>query len=125
MSASIANAIQQSNNRNTSDDVGYAWFLANSTELYRIFASDDLLRSLEYIELQHDLPEGTATRFKDLYDHACSISEHDEALYATTWDEYHSILDSDLNLATIARAYGRFHRIPLHHRMGATGTLIF
>ena len=103
MSALIASAIQQSTT-NPSDDAGYAWFIANSTELFEIFASDDLLRSLEYLEIQLNLPEGTANRFKALYDEACSVSEHEEVLYATTWDAYHESLDNDHNLATIARA---------------------
>jgi hypothetical protein len=124
MSAPIARAIQQSNT-NPSDDPGYAWFLANSTELYGIFASDDLLRSLEYLEIQHNLREGTAKRFKALYEDASTVSEHEEILYATTWDAYHEALDNDPHLAMIARAYGQSHRIPLHHRMDATGTLIF
>jgi hypothetical protein len=42
MSASNASAIQQSHIQPTGDP-GYAWFLANSTELYGIFASDELL----------------------------------------------------------------------------------
>jgi hypothetical protein len=124
MSASIPNPIQQSNT-NASDDAGYSWFVANSTELYGIFASDNLLRSLENLELQLNLPEGTAKRFKALYDHACNVSEHEEVLYAITWDAYHEALDSDPNLAAIANAYAQSHPIPLHRRMDATGTLIF
>lgn len=124
MSASFPSATQQSNT-NPFDDAGHAWFIANSTELYGIFASDDLLRSLENLELQHNLPEGTARRFKALYDHASTVSEHEEVLYATTWDAYHETLDNDPKLATIARAYAQSHRIPFHHRMDATGTLIF
>jgi hypothetical protein len=124
MSASIANAIQQSNT-NASHDAGYSWFVANSTELYGIFASDNLLRSLGNLEFQLNLPEGTAKRFKALYDHACSVSEHEEALYAITWDAYHEALDTDHNLATIANVYAQSHPIPLHRRMDATGTLIF
>ena len=124
MSASIAKSIQQSNT-NASDNAGYSWFVANSTELYGIFASDDLLRSLENLELQLNLPEGTAKRFKALYEHACCVSEHEEVLYATTWDAYHEALDSDHDLATIADAYAQSHHIPLHRRMDATGTLIF
>jgi hypothetical protein len=119
MSASIANTT------NTSDNPSYSWFVANSTELYGIFASDDLLRSLENLELQLNLSEGTAKRFKILYDHASNISEHEEVLYSTTWDAYHEALDSDHDLATIANAYAQSHPIPLHHRMDATGTLIF
>jgi hypothetical protein len=97
--ALTASAIQQSTT-NPSEDAGYAWFIANSTELFQMFASDDLLRSLEYLEIQLNLPEGTANRFKALYDEACSVSEHEEVLYATTWDAYHESLDNDHNLAT-------------------------
>ena len=124
MSATIASATQQIKT-NPSDDRGYAWFLANSTELFDIFASDDLLRSLENLELQHNLRKGTARRFKALYEHASSVSEHEEVLYATTWDAYHETLDNDPNLATIAREYAQSHPIPFHRRMDATGTLIF
>ena len=124
MSASIANPIQQSNT-NPSDNAGHSWFVANSTELYAIFASIDLLRSLENLELQLNLPEGTAKRFKTLYDDASNVSEHEEVLYAITWDAYHEALDSDHDLATIANAYAQTHPLPLHHRMDATGTLIF
>ena len=45
--------------------------------------------------------------------------------YATTWDAYHEALDSDQNLATIARAYAQAHPSSLHHRIDATGTFIF
>lgn len=124
MSASIASTIQHSNT-NRSDDAGYAWFLANSTELYGIFASDELLRSLEHLELQHNLPLGTARRFKALYDNASSVSEHEEVRYATTWDAYHEALDSDRNLAVMANAYAQSYRLPLHSRIDATGTVIF
>ena len=124
MSASNASAIQQSHIHPT-DDPGYAWFLANSTELYGIFASDELLRSLENLELQHNLPPGTARRFKALYDNASRVSEHEELLYATTWDAYHEALDSDCNLAVIANAYAQSYPLPLHRRIDATGTVIF
>ena len=109
----------------SSDNAGHSWFVANSTELYAIFASIDLLRSLENLELQLNLPEGTAKRFKTLYDDASNVSEHEEALYAITWDAYHEALDTDHNLATIANVYAQSHPIPLHRRMDATGTLIF
>lgn len=124
MSASIASAIYQSN-INQSDDPGYAWFLANSTELYGIFASDELLRSLEHLELHHNLPTGTARRFKALYDNASCVPEHEEVRYATTWDAYHEALDSDRNLAVIANAYAQSYPLPLHRRIDATGTVIF
>lgn len=124
MSASFKSATEQAT-INPSDDVGHTWFIANSTEIYGIFASDEVLRSLEYVELQHNLPEGTARRFKALYDQASTVSEHEEVLYATMWDAYHETLDNDPNLATVARAYAQSHQIPFHHRVDATGTLIF
>lgn len=124
MSATVASTTQQINT-NQSDDRGYAWFLANSTELFDIFASDDLLRSLENLELEHNLPSGTARRFKALYDNASTVSEHEEVRYATTWDAYHEALDSDRNLAAIAQAYADSNSLPLHRRIDATGTLIF
>jgi len=123
MSASNASAIQQSHI--PTDDPGYAWFLANSTELYGIFASDELLRSLENLELQHNLPKGTARRFKALYDNASCVPEHEEVRYAATWDAYHDALDSDRNLAIIANAYAQSYPLPLHRRIDATGTVIF
>ena len=124
MSASIASAIEQSN-ITPSDDPGYAWFVANSTELYGIFASDELLRSLIHLELQHHLPPGTAQRFKALYDNASTVPEHEEVRYVTTWDAYHEALDSDHNLAVIANAYAQTYPLPLHRRIDATGTVIF
>lgn len=124
MSASIASAIEHSHIQPT-DDPGYAWFLANSTELYGIFASDELLRSLEHLALQLNLPSGTARRFKALYDNASRVSEQEEVLYATTWDAYHEALDSDRNLAVIANAYAQSYPLPLHRRIDATGTVIF
>lgn len=102
-------------------DAGYAWFLANKTELFDIIR----LHDLELLELQLNLPEGTALRYKALYDSASSVSEYDEILYTTTWDAYHEALDQDQNLATIARAYSDSHPLPLHEIIGATGTLNF
>ena len=124
MSASVTSAIEQSH-RNNSDDPGYAWFVANSTELYGIFASDELLRALIQLELQHNLPPGTAQRFKALYDNASNVPEHEEVRYATTWDAYHEALDSDHNLAVIANAYAHSYPLPLHRRIDASGTVIF
>ena len=124
MSATIATTTQQ-RNTNQSDDQGYAWFVANSTELFDIFASDDLLRSLENLELEHNLPSGTARRFKALYDNASTVSEHEEIRYVTAWDAYHEALDSDRDLAAIAHAYANSNSLPLHRRIDATGTLIF
>lgn len=120
MTASRITPTQQSTT-NPSDDAGYAWFLENRTELFEIFR----LHDLELLELQHNLPEGTALRFKALYDEASSVSEYDEILYATTWDAYHKALDEDQNLAIIANAYSQSYPLPLHQRIDATGTLIF
>ena len=124
MSATIATTTQQINT-NQSDDRGYRWFVANSTELFDIFASDDLLRSLENLELEHNLPSGTARRFKALYDNTTTVSEHEEIRYVTAWDAYHEALDSDRDLAAIAHAYANSNSLPLHRRIDATGTLIF
>jgi hypothetical protein len=123
MSASVAIVTKRSNPK--SSDAGYKWFLENRNELLEITASDDLLHSLQNLERQHNLPEGTAERFKALYDHASTVSEFEEVRYAITWDAYHEALDSDQNLATIARAYGQAHLSSLHHRIDATGTFIF
>ena len=102
-------------------DAGYAWFLANKTELFDIIR----LHNLELLELQLNLPEGTALRYKALYDSASSVSEYDEILFATTWDAYHEALDQDQNLAIIARAYSESHPLPLHELIDAMGTLTF
>jgi hypothetical protein len=102
-------------------DAGYAWFLENRTELFDFIR----LHDLELLELQLNLPEGTALRFKALYDTAASVSEYDEILYATTWDAYHEALDEDHNLSIIASAYSQSHPLPLHEMIDATGTLTF
>lgn len=102
-------------------DPGYAWFLENRTELFDLIR----LHDLELLELQLNLPEGTALRFKALYDNASAVPEYDEILYATTWDAYHEALDQDRNLAIIARAYSESHPLPLHEMIDATGTLTF
>jgi len=120
MSASRTPATQQSHTGQIGD-AGYAWFLENSAELFDIIR----LHDLELLELQLNLPEGTALRFKALYDSASSVSEYDEILYAITWDAYHEALDEDHNLATIASAYSQSHPLPLHNMIDATGTLTF
>lgn len=120
MSATRTTATQQSNS-DLLGDAGYAWFLANKTELFDIIR----LHDLELLELQLNLPQGTALRYKSLYDSASSVSEYDEILYATTWDAYHETLDHDQYLAIIARAYSETHPLPLHEMIDATGTLTF
>ena len=120
MSATRTTAAQQSHT-DPSRDPGYAWFLENRTELFDLIR----LHDLELLELQLNLPEGTALRFKALHDNASSVSEYDEILYATTWDAYHEALDQDQNLAIIARAYSESHPLPLHEMIDATGTLTF
>ena len=120
MSAKRTTPTQQSHT-DPFGDAGYAWFLANKTELFDIIR----LHDLELLELQLNLPEGTALRYKALYDSASSVSEYDEMLYATTWDAYHEALDQDENLAIIARAYSESHPLPLHELIDATGTLTF
>ena len=106
-------------------DRAYAWFLQNRNEILEIIESDDLLRTLQNLELEYNLPTRTAERFKALYDEASSISEHEEERYAATWDAYHRALDQDQNLATIARAYGHSQRMPLYRRIDANGTFVF
>ena len=122
MSASMLIATQQSQS-NTATNRAYAWFLENRDEILQIIESDDLLRTLQNLELEHDLPPATAHPFKALYDEASSVCEQEEERYAVTWD--HEALDSDQNLATIARAYGESQRMPLYKRIDATGTFIF
>lgn len=120
MSTTRTTATQQSHT-DPFGDAGYAWFLANQTELFDIMR----LHDLELLELQLNLREGTALRYKTLYDSACSVSEYDEIPYATTWDAYHEALDHDQYLATIARAYSESYPLPLHRMIDATGTLTF
>jgi hypothetical protein len=95
-----------------------SWNLFSESRLWRV-------RSLEHLELQHNLPPGTARRFKALYDNASCVPEHEEVRYATTWDAYHDVLDNDRNLAVIANAYAQSYPLPLHRRIDATGTVIF
>ena len=94
-------------------------------EILQIIQSDELLRTLQTLELEHNLPPATAHRFKALYDEASSVCEQEEERYAATWDDYHEALDDDQNLATIARAYGESQGMPLYRRIAATGTFIF
>jgi len=124
MSASVLTATLQSHS-NTATDRAYAWFLENRDEILEIIESDELLRTLQNLELEHNLPPATAHRFKALYDEASGVSEQEEERYAATWDAYHEALDSDHNLATIARAYGESQRMPLYERIDATGTFVF
>jgi len=124
MSTSVLTATQQSQS-NTATDRAYAWFLENRDEILQIIESHDLLRTLQNLELEHDLPPATAHRFKALYDEASSVCEQEEERYAVTWDAYHEALDSDQNLAKIARAYGESQCMPLYKRIDATGTFIF
>ena len=124
MSTSVLTKSQQSQS-NTETDRAYAWFLANRAEILQIIESDDLLRTLQTLELEHNLPPATAHRFKALYDEASSVCEREEERYAATWDAYHEALDSDQNLATIAHAYGESQRMPLYRRIDATGTFVF
>ena len=124
MSTSLLTDPQQSQSQ-TKTDRAYAWFLENRDEILQIIESDELLRTLQTLELEHNLPPATAHRFKALYDEASSVCEQEEERYAATWDAYHAALDSDQNLATIARAYGQSQRMPLYRRIDATGTFVF
>ncbi len=124
MSTSVLAATQQSQSKSETDRA-YAWFLENRDEILQIIESDDLLRTLQNLELEHNLPPATAQRFKALYDEASGVSEQEEERYAATWDAYHEALDGDQNLATIARAYGESQRMALHRRIDATGTFVF
>jgi len=124
MSTSVLTATPQSQS-NTDTNRAYAWFLENRDEILQIIESDDLLRTLQNLELEHNLPPATAHRFKALYDEASSVCEQEEERYAATWDAYHEALDSDLNLATIARAFGESQCMPLYERLNATGTFVF
>jgi len=124
MSTSLLTDPQQSQSQ-TKTDRAYAWFLENRDEILQIIETDELLRTLQNLELEHHLPPTTAQRFKALYDEASGVSEQEEERYAATWDAYHEALDSDQNLATIARAYGESQGMPLYERLDATGTFIF
>ena len=124
MSTSVLAATQQPQST-TETDRAYAWFLENRDEILAIIESDDLLRTLQNLELEYSLPPATAERFKALYVEASGVSEYEEERYAATWDAYHEALDSDHNLATIARAYGESQRMPLYRRIDATGTFVF
>jgi hypothetical protein len=123
MSTVLTNS--QQSQSNTETDRAYAWFLENRDEILQIIESDEMLRTLQTLELEQNLPPATTHRFKALYDEASGVSEQEEERYAATWDAYHEALDSDHYLATIARAYGESQRMPLHRRIDATGTFVF
>lgn len=109
----------------TDIDPGYAWYLANRDEIVEIIESDEFLRTLQQLETKSDLPTGTAERFAAIHTDASSVPEQEESRYMAAWDAYHEALDSDLNLATLARVYGQRVRMPIYDRIDATGTFTF
>lgn len=109
----------------TDIDPGYAWYLENHDEIVEIIETLDFLQTLQQLESENDLPAGTAERFAAIHTDASSISEQEESRYMAAWDAYHEALDSDSNLATLARLYGERVRMPLCDRINADGTFIF
>lgn len=124
MSTPLQRTIETAHTAPTTD-AGYNWYLDNREELIRIDQSTELRRTLEQLELQELLPEGTALRFHHLYEKASAIPEQDEQLYAATWDAYHKALDNDHALASLSRAFANLQTIPLYHRIDATGPFVF
>jgi hypothetical protein len=88
-------------------------------------SSENLLGLLQQLESDYGLPTGTAERFKRHYEDASSVSETEELRYAVAWDAYHEALDSDDDMATLARLYGQHMRMPLFNRINAHGVFTF
>jgi hypothetical protein len=109
----------------TDIEPGYAWYLENHDEIVEIIEADDFLRTLQQLEGENDLPTGTAERFATIHADASSVPEPEESRYLAAWDAYHEALDSDPNLAALARVYGERVRMPIHDRIDATGTFTF
>jgi hypothetical protein len=109
----------------TDIDPGYAWYLENHEEIVAIIETDDFLKTLQQLESENDLPAGTAERFAIIHADASSVSKQEESRYIAAWDAYHEALDSDSNMATLARLYGEKVRIPIYDRINAEGTFIF
>lgn len=108
----------------TDIDPGYAWYLANRHEIVEI-ETDDFLRTLQQLESENDLPAGTAERFAAIHTDASNVPEQEQSRYMATWDAYHEALDTDSNLATLARVYGERVFIPIYDRIDATGAFTF
>ncbi len=101
---------------------GYSWF---SSETNQVAASTDFLGMLQELENQYGLPSGTAERLNSHHEDASSVSEEEEMRYATAWDAYQLAIESDDDMATLARAYGTHTRMPLCQRINAEGLFIF
>jgi hypothetical protein len=106
-------------------DAGYEWFLHNEHEIIAGWAEADLLAQLHHIEIEINLPPGTAERFAIIYTDASSVPEQEESRHAAAWDTYHEALDGDSHLATLARVYGERVRMPIFARINAEGTFVF
>lgn len=106
-------------------DAGYRWFLENRHEIMAAWTEHDLLAQLDRIEAEMNLPTGTAQRFATIYSDASSVPEQEESRHIAAWDAYHEALDTDSNLATLARVYGERVRMPIYDRINAEGTFIF
>lgn len=106
-------------------DAGYEWFLQNQHEIMAGWTHLALLGQLHRIEIEIDLPLGTAERFAIIYSDASSVPEQEESRHAAAWDAYHEALDTDAHLATLARVYGERVRMPIFARISAEGTFVF
>jgi len=104
---------------------GYQWYLANLDEIRHIIETDTRINILRAIETDLGLPLGTAIRFEELYSQATNVSPYEEERYAITWDAYHSALDTDPSLSTMAHAYHKHTSPPIHQCIDDTGTFIF
>jgi hypothetical protein len=114
----------ESNTTNNSD-AAYQWFLDNRDEIMAISDEIDFLACLQQIELENNLPAGTAERFAAMHADASSVPEGEEIRYLTAWDAYHEALDADSTLATMARIYGERISMPIYDRVTADGTFVF
>jgi hypothetical protein len=106
-------------------DAGYEWFLQNEHEIMAGWTEAGLLAQLHHIEIEIDLPPGTAERFAIIYSDASTVPEQEESRHAAAWDAYHEALDTDSHLATLARVYGERVRMPIFARINAEGTFVF
>lgn len=117
--------VNEATSDSTNTDAGYRWFLDNYDEIMACSNEITFLAQLQQIEIEHDLPTGTAQRFAIIYNDVSTVPEHEESCHMAAWDAYHTALDADSNLATLARVYGERTRIALCDRINAEGTFIF
>ncbi len=117
--------VNESTGNTNNPDPAYQWFLENRDEIMALSDEIDFLARLQQLESENNLASGTAERLKMLHDDASSVPEDEEERYAISWDAYQQALSEDVDLNTLARAYGERVHMPLFERITATGVIAF